>query len=163
MAQYNLVHQFKEQGFPDVAFALGTTQALFIGEFLYSNSSTPSNFTIFAFHKQEPNSNNCQQDYLIRHLLQIKGQKKSLEEIKASLKQAVYAPSNYNGIGTQILLFAVASSILVGADSLCTNSLQQLLLLVSQNKKSFRDQIALDEFFADKFLFAIDRRVQHWL
>jgi hypothetical protein len=69
-AQYNLVHQFKEQGFPDVAFALGTTQALFIGEFLYSNSSTPSNFTIFAFHEQEPNSNNCQQDYLICHLLQ---------------------------------------------------------------------------------------------
>jgi hypothetical protein len=46
---------------------------------------------------------------------------------------------------------------------LCTNSLRQLLLLISQNKKSFRDQIALDEFFATKFLFAIDRRVQHWL
>jgi hypothetical protein len=28
MAQYNLVHQFKEQGSPDVAFASGTTQAL---------------------------------------------------------------------------------------------------------------------------------------
>jgi hypothetical protein len=35
MAQCNLVHQFKEQGFPDVAFALGTTQALYIGEFLF--------------------------------------------------------------------------------------------------------------------------------
>jgi hypothetical protein len=71
MAQYDLVHQFKEQGFPDVAFALGTTQALFIGAFLYSDSSIPSNFTIFAFNEQEPNSNNCQQDYLICHLLQI--------------------------------------------------------------------------------------------
>ncbi len=46
MAQYNLVHKFKEEGFPGVAFALGTTQALFIGEFLYSDFSTPSNFTI---------------------------------------------------------------------------------------------------------------------
>jgi hypothetical protein len=69
MAQYNLVHQFKEQGFPDIAFAMGTTQALFIGEFLYSNSSTPSNFAIFDFREQEPNSNNCKQDYLICNLL----------------------------------------------------------------------------------------------
>jgi hypothetical protein len=73
MAQYDLVHQFKEPGFPYVAFALGTTQALFIGEFLYSILSTPSNFTVFAFHEQDPNSNNCQQDYLICHLLQIEG------------------------------------------------------------------------------------------
>jgi hypothetical protein len=49
MAQYNLVHQFEEQGFPNVAFALGTMQALFIREFLYSDLSTPSNFTIFCF------------------------------------------------------------------------------------------------------------------
>jgi hypothetical protein len=40
MAQYNLVHQFREQGFPDVAFASGTTQALFVGEFLYSDLCT---------------------------------------------------------------------------------------------------------------------------
>ncbi len=137
MAQYNLVHQFKEQGYPDVAFALGTTQALFIGEFLYSKWSTPSNFTIFSFPKQEPNSNNSQQDYLICHLLQIKGQKKSLQEIKALLTEAVHVPSDYNWLGTQIQLFTAASSILFGADSMCTNSLWELLLLFSQNKKSF--------------------------
>jgi hypothetical protein len=67
------------------------------------------------------------------------------------------------GQGTQIQLFAAASSILFGTDSLCTNSLWQLLLLVSRNKKSFHDQITLDEFFDAKFLFAIDGRVQHWL
>jgi hypothetical protein len=67
MAQYNLVHPFKELGFQGIAFASGTTQALFIGEFLYSDSSTPSNFMIFAFHKQEPNSDECQKNYLIFH------------------------------------------------------------------------------------------------
>jgi hypothetical protein len=69
MAQYNLVHQFKEQGFQDVTFTSGTTNALYAGGFLYADSRTPSNFTIFAFHKQEPNSDNCQQDYLICHLI----------------------------------------------------------------------------------------------
>jgi hypothetical protein len=49
MAQYNLIHQFKELGFPEVAFASGTTQALFFGDFLYLDLSTPSNFTVFTF------------------------------------------------------------------------------------------------------------------
>ncbi len=58
LAQYELIHQFKIGGFPNVTFGLGTTQALFLGEFLYADSSTLSNFTVFAFHKQEPNSSN---------------------------------------------------------------------------------------------------------
>jgi hypothetical protein len=41
--------------------------------------------------------------------------------------------------------------------------LNQLLLPVGRNKKPFRDQIALDKFFAAKFLFAVDQRVQRWL
>ena len=32
MAQYELVHQFKELGFPDIGFAQGTAQALFVGD-----------------------------------------------------------------------------------------------------------------------------------
>jgi hypothetical protein len=42
-------------------------------------------------------------------------------------------------------------------------NLRQLLLLISRNKKSFRDQVTLDEFFLAKFLFAVNRRVQQWL
>jgi hypothetical protein len=163
MAQYNLVHQFKEQGFSDIAFELGTMQALFVGEFLYAKLSTPSNFTMFSFYKQQPNLGNHQQDYLICHLLQVVGQKKLLGEIKTLLKQAVHMASNYNGLGTQIQLFAAASNIFFGDESKCTTNLWQLLLLVSKNQKSFHDLIALDEFFTAKFLFSINRRVQHWL
>jgi hypothetical protein len=35
--------------------------------------------------------------------------------------------------------------------------------MIGRNKKSFKDQIALDNFFATKFLFAIDKQVQCWL
>jgi hypothetical protein len=35
--------------------------------------------------------------------------------------------------------------------------------MIGRNKKSFQDQIALDDFFAAKFLFAIDKQVQRWL
>jgi hypothetical protein len=108
MAQYKLVHQFEEQGFHNVTFASGTTNALYVGGFLYADSITPSNFTIFAFRKQEPNSDNRQQDYLICQPIQVEGQKKSLEEIKASLKQLVHVPSDFNRLGIQIQLFGAA-------------------------------------------------------
>jgi hypothetical protein len=86
LAQYQPIHQFKEGGFPGAPFALGTTQALFLREFLYADSSTPSNFTVFTFHEQEPNSANQQMDCFICHLIQEQGQKMSLDEIKTSLK-----------------------------------------------------------------------------
>jgi hypothetical protein len=89
MAQYKQVHQFKELGFPGIHFAQGTAQALFVGDFLYTNSSTLSNFIVFAFHKQEPLSDSHQNNYLICQLVQTQGQKKLLDEIKASLKQTV--------------------------------------------------------------------------
>jgi hypothetical protein len=163
MAQYDLVHQFKEQGFHDITFTLGTTNALYVGGFLYAEPSTPSNFTIFAFHKQEPNLDNCQHDYIICHLIQVEGQKKSLDEIKASLKQLVHVPSNFNELGTQIQLFGAALTIFFGEDSACTSNLNQLLTMIGRNKKRFRDQITLEFFFATKFFFAINKRVQRWL
>jgi hypothetical protein len=130
LAQYKLIHQFKEGGFPDITFASGTTQTLYLGDFLYSNSSSLSNFRIFAFHEQEPNSSNQQTDYLICHLVQEQGQKKSLDKIKASLKQTVHIPKDFIGLGTQLQLFATASSIFFGSESICTEKLNQLLLLV---------------------------------
>ncbi len=163
LAQYKLIHQLKEGGFPNMTFASGTTQRLYLGDFLYANSSSPSNFTVFAFREQEPNSTNQQTDYLICHLIQEQGQKKSLDDIKASLKQTVHVPKDFVGLATQLPLFATALSIFFGSESLCTEKLNHLLLLVGHNKKALRDQIALDKFFAAKSLFAVDRRVQRWL
>jgi hypothetical protein len=91
---------------------------------------------------------NCQQDYLICNLIQEEGQKKSLEEIKASLKQSVHVPSNFNGLGTQIQLFGAALTIFFGKDSVCTLSLNQLLTMIGRNKKCFHDQITLDKFYS---------------
>jgi hypothetical protein len=137
MAQYKLIHQFKELGFPNIGFAQGMVQALYIGVFLYSDSSTPSNFTVFAFHKAEPLSNSRQKDYLVCQLIQTQGQKKTLDKIKASLKQTVHIPSDFNGMGTQLQVFAAACEILRGKESVCATSLRQLLIVVRRNKKDF--------------------------
>ncbi len=163
MAQFELAHQFEALKINDVGFAAGTVQALYIGEFKYADSSTPSNFTVFAFYEQAPNTATQKMDYLVCHLIQEQGQKKSLDEIKASLKQTVHVPKDFDGMGNQLVLFAAASAIFFGKESICTEKLDQLVLLVGQNKKNLRDQIAIDDFFAAKFLLAVDRRVQRWL
>jgi hypothetical protein len=158
LAQCKLIHQFKSLKIEDVGFAAGMVQALYLGEFLYADSSSPSNFTVFAFFEQEPNAKSMKEDYLICHLIQEVGQKKSLDEIKASLKQTVHVR-----MGNQLQIFAAASSIFFGKESMLTTSLDQLVLLVGRNKKNLRDQIAIDKFFAAKFMLAVDRRVQRWL
>jgi hypothetical protein len=163
MAQYDLVHQFKDLRAPDVTFALGTTNALYMDQFLRSDSSTPSNFRIFAFRKQELHTDSRQEDYMVSHLIREEGRKKSVDEIEASLKQSVHIPSDVNGLGIQIQLFAKAWRIFFGEESVLTDCLNQLHLEIARNKSSFKNEIALDEFFVAKFMFAIDRRVQHWL
>ncbi len=102
-------------------------------------------------------------DYLVCHLIQEQGQKKLLNKIKSSLKQTVHVPKDFDSLGSQLILFATASTIFFGKESICTKRLNQLVLLVGRNKKALRDQIALDKFFAARFLFAVDRRVQRWL
>ncbi len=49
MAQLEIIHQFETYNLDDVGFTAGTVQALHPGEFLYSDSSTPSNFTTLHF------------------------------------------------------------------------------------------------------------------
>ena len=100
---------------------------------------------------------------MVCHLIREEGQKKSVDEIKASLKQSVHIPSDVNGLGIQIQLFAKASRIFFGKESVLTECLNQLHLEIARNKSSFKNEIALDKFFVTKFMFAIDQRVQRWL
>ncbi len=103
-------------------------------------------------------------DYLIYHWIQEQGQMKTkLDEIKSLLKQTVHVSNDFDSLRSQLILFAMASVIFFGKESICTNRLNQLILLVGHNKKTLHNQIALNEFFAAKFLFAVDRRVQLWL
>ena len=75
----------------------------------------------------------------------------------------MHIPSNVNGLGIQIQLFAKASRIFFGKESVLTECLNQLHLEIAWNKSSFKNKIALDEFFMAKFMFAIDQQVQRWL
>jgi hypothetical protein len=91
-----------------------------------------------------------QNNYLICQLVQTQGQKKSLDKIKASLKQTVHVPTDFNSMGTQFQLFAAACEVFFGDESVCSTSLMQLLITIGHNKKTFRNHIALDNLFIAK-------------
>jgi len=129
---------------------------------MYADSSTPSNFTVFVLNEQEQLSGSHQNDYLICQLVQTQGQKKSLGEIKTSLKQTVHVPTDFNSTGTQLQLFADTCEIFFGDKNVCSTSMRQLLITFGRNKKTFRDHITLDDLFVAKFMPAIDRRLQHY-
>jgi hypothetical protein len=92
IGKYNLLHQFKEGNFPDVSFALGTNQALFLRVFIHADSSTQRNFIVFAFQEQEPNSACQQTEFLICQFDPRTRSEESLNTFKASFKQAVHVP-----------------------------------------------------------------------
>jgi hypothetical protein len=66
-------------------------------------------------------------------------------------------------LGIQVQLFKKAARIFFSKESVLTKCLSNIHYTIARNKKCFRDQIALDEFFPAKFLFTIDQRVQRWL
>ena len=162
-AEQELHHQFNSLNLTDVCFAPGTVQNLYLGEFIYGNSSAPSNFTVFAFFEQPPLSNAKQENYLTCHLIHENGQKQSLDEIKASMKQEVIVPKEYATMVIQFQYFVGAVEIFFGSESILRIELNKLLHKFGAYKKQFRDMIALDEWFPCRFLFAIDRRVQIFL
>ena len=133
LAQYELIHQFSHGSFPDVIFALGTTQTLYIGNFLYADSSSPSNIMVFAFLEQEPNSVSQQTDYLICHLIQEQGQNKIIKDITVSPMQTMHIPKDFDGVRTKLQLFAMTLSICFGIKSIC---MENLFLLVGHRQES---------------------------
>jgi hypothetical protein len=104
-AEQELSHQFETLNLLDVCFAPGIIQNLYLGEFIYGNTSCPSNFTVFAFFEQPPLSDAKQQSYLACHLIHENGQKQSLDDIKASLKQEVVIPKDFTSLGMQLQYF----------------------------------------------------------
>ncbi len=70
---------------------------------------------------------------------------------------------SFVSLGTQLQLFAAALSIFFEKRVCAQTNSNTYYNSQDVTKKSFCNQIALNKFFAAKFLSVIDRRVQRWL
>ena len=99
MADQELNLQFEDLGQGDVGFTHGLVQNLHSGNFFYNDASTPSNFSAFSFYEQLPLQCEQKSRYLMLHLIATQGQGKTVSEIKASARQEVKAPMDFNSLG----------------------------------------------------------------
>ena len=163
IAEQELNLQFKNLGLQDAAFSPGLTQALYSGKFVWADKSTPSNFSPFSFFEVEPLAIAEQQNrHLILHLVETQGKGKTLDEIKASNKQEVKAPTTYLEMVHQLTFFAGACSIFFGENSIPCQAVTALVALVERNRHILKAREA-DKRFMSQFLFAVDTRFQLWL
>ena len=163
-ADQELNIQFKNLHLNDAAFSIRFTQALYNGRFLWSDSSTPSNFSPFCIFEIEPLLAAEQQNrHFILHIVQTQGKGRTLDEIKSSSKQQVKAPTTYTEQIQQLKYFAGACEIFFGPNSASTASIKALITSIDKYKPIFKAREARETIFVSKFLFAVDTRMQMWL
>jgi hypothetical protein len=164
VADQELNIQFKNLNLHDAAFSIGFTQALYNGKFLWSDRSTPSNFSPFSIFEVEPLLAAEQQNrHFVLHIIQTQGKGRTVDEIKASNKQVVKAPTSYNDMTQQLRYFAGACSIFFGEFSVATSGINALIGAIDKYKHIFKAREAREKEFVSKFLFAVDTRMQLWL
>ena len=118
LAMQELYDQFRSKGLGDVCFAHGTVKALYNGMLQYSDGSTPSNLSLFAFIEQ----NSLMQDEIQNNALKLTlvnqvGNDQSLSKIAKSAKQEVYLPETFKQIENQVGLGTAAYTIVMGKES----------------------------------------------
>ena len=103
LAMQELLDQFRSKGLGDVVFSHGTVQALYNGMLQYSNSSTPSNLSLFAFLEQNPlRPDEVQSGALYLTIVNQLGTGQNLSEITKAAKQIVYLPKNFHELINQM-------------------------------------------------------------
>jgi len=163
LADQELSLQFQNMGMPDVGFAHGVVQALYGGNFTYHSACSPNNFSAFCFYEQDPLSNEQSNRHIILHLVARDGQGKTLDEIKASTRQVVKAPTNFNDLDQQLKYFTGLSQVFFGKDSAGTAGLRDLVRKVSHYRPTLKAKCAMDKSFATQVVYAVDTKMQRWL
>ena len=70
---------------------------------------------------------------------------------------------NFHELQEQLLMFTVASVILLGDLSVGVQCLKALANMINRHKSIFKAKERLDEEFPAKFLLAVDTRILIWL
>jgi hypothetical protein len=97
LAEQELNQQFETRGMNKVSFATGYTANMYAGTFLWSSGNIPSNHLPFAFSEVKPiKAAEHKNRHLTLQLVLTQGRGLMLNKIKASNKQEVSAPMNFN-------------------------------------------------------------------
>ena len=115
LAEQELNNQFETQGLNKVSFLPRYTANIYLGSFLWASGDTPSNHSPFSFAKVEPiQAAKHKNHHLTLQFILTQGQGMTVDEIKASNKQEVHPPMNFQELQEQLLMFITANDIFFG-------------------------------------------------
>jgi hypothetical protein len=144
-----------------VSFTMGYTANMYAGFFLWSSGDTPSNHSPFAFSEVKPiKAAEHKNRQLTLKLVRTQGRGLTLDEIKASNKQEVSAPMNFDKMKEQVEMFTAANNVFFGDLSVGSLSLRALLRMMENNKSTFKARERTNKKFPAKVLFAVNSRFQ---
>ena len=130
----------------------------------YSDGSTPSNLSLFAFYEQNPLSQDgIQSDALYLTLVNQLGTGQTLSEISKAAKQIVYLPKNFHELSNQMNYGKAAFEIVTGDDSHLSSQLDLFARDLNKIKQKIKARFASDKMFGAKILFAVDGKIQNYL
>jgi hypothetical protein len=159
LVEQELNQQFETRGMNEVSLTTGYTANMYAGSFLWSSGDTPSNHSPFVFSEVEPiKAAEHKNRQLTLQLVLTQGRGLMLDKIKASNKQEVSAPMNFNEMKEQVQMFTVANEVFFGDLSMGSQSLRALLRMMENNKSTFKARERTDKKIPAKFLFAVDSR-----
>jgi len=157
-----LIEQFKALKMPEVDFPHGTVQALLVGLFQYSVGGSPSNLSAFCFYEQNPVQKLGPNQALVLHLVATQGRGKSIEEINASSKQKVIAPTSFEDLVNRIKYYIGISTILFRERSPLIFKLKRFKQDIEESRMAVKARLVDDKLYVTKILYGMDTRSQRW-
>ena len=162
-ADQELMTQFEEMGLGMVGFAPGLCQSLYNGDLLWHNSVDPKNLSIFMVFKQGVMETKQKSRYLLFHLQDKQGSKRSIDEILASTKQTVRIPTSFHEMVYQLRCFGGLIQVLLGKQSFMVKQLVSLIEKVENMEEKLTAASQADNKFIASFLYAVDLMCQEFL
>ena len=129
----------------DVSFPPWYSTSMYNRTLLWSSQDTPSNHSPFSFNEAEPLQMEEQKTHhLTLQLILTQSRGMTVNEIKASNKREVNAPSNFNDMKEQLQMFSVANDIFLRPLSVGSGALRSLQTLVENNRSTFNSLTVID-------------------
>jgi hypothetical protein len=97
------------------------------------------------------------------HLLSKNTEGKSLDKIKASQIQEIKAPGTFEELLQALQFYMGITTLLFGPHSTLVIGKKSITAAIQSKKIVFKTCIATDGKFPMKFLYAMEKRTQHWL
>jgi hypothetical protein len=134
-AEKELQSQLETMGLGWTGFASGLTTSMYTAHIFWANLIDPKNFSDFFCNHRHANDQDHTGRFIVLHLQERLGKAKTLDEIKALMKQTLTVPKDFHQMLDGLKIFTGLNAILDGGQEVSEN-LENLTITIAEIKKS---------------------------